>query len=229
MKGARGLSASAPWASLGHSDGTPWPRRAPFLDADFAARAVIVALFTMMTVRLWNGFLATGHLTGLLLVASELLVVVLTVFRREAVFVDRAWRARLLTGLSMAGPPLVVPVTVGGLVSDGATVALSAAGLLVVVGGKLSLGRSFGLLPANRGIVSRGLYRVVRHPIYLGYVVTHAAFLAANPSVGNAAVLVAADAALLLRAREEERTLVRDREYAAYCRRVKWKVLPGIY
>jgi protein-S-isoprenylcysteine O-methyltransferase Ste14 len=229
MKDARGLLASAPCASLGHSDETPWPSRTPFLDADFAARAVIVALFTMMTVRLWNGFLATGHLTGLLLVASELLVVVLTVFRRAAVFVDRAWRARLLTGLSMAGPPLVVPVAGGGLVSDGVTVALSAAGLLVVVGGKLSLGRSFGLLPANRGIVSRGLYRVVRHPIYLGYLVTHAAFLVANPSVGNAAALMGADAALLLRAREEERTLVRDQEYAAYCTRVRWKVLPGIY
>ena len=30
---------------------------------------------------------------------------------------------------------------------------------------KASLGRSFGLLPANRGVVVRGAYRWVRHPI----------------------------------------------------------------
>ena len=43
---------------------------------------------------------------------------------------------------------------------------------LLVEDGKLSLGRSFGLMPANRGVVSTGMYRLVRHPIYLGYLVT---------------------------------------------------------
>ena len=30
-------------------------------------------------------------------------------------------------------------------------------------------------MPANRGIVCTGIYRVVRHPIYLGYSITHVA------------------------------------------------------
>ena len=59
---------------------------------------------------------------------------------------------------------------------------ISAVGLIVVIVGKMSLGRSFGLMPANRGIVSTGLYRVVRHPIYLGYLITHVGFVAANPT-----------------------------------------------
>ena len=76
--------------------------------------------------------------------------------------------------------------------------------------GKLSLGRSFGLLPANRGIVSTGMYRLVRHPIYLGYLVTHVAFLFAHPTVWNLALLVLADCALCVRAVLEERSLLRD-------------------
>ena len=58
----------------------------------------------------------------------------------------------------------------------------SVIGLAIVIAGKMTLGRSFGLMPANRGIVSSGVYRIVRHPIYLGYLITHVAFIFANPS-----------------------------------------------
>ena len=67
-------------------------------------------------------------------------------------------------------------------------------------------------MPVNRGIVCRGVYRVMRHPIYAGYLVTHAAFLAAHPTGWNLLlVLLASDTALLVRATYEERTLMRSR------------------
>ena len=77
--------------------------------ADSAARAVVIALFTVMAVRLGMDFMQTGRITGLLLLASEALVVVLTVFRRVPALVDRTARARVLTAVSMLGPPLVSP------------------------------------------------------------------------------------------------------------------------
>ncbi len=55
-----------------------------------AKRILIVALFTLMAVRIGADFLETGRLTGLLLLASEALVVVLTVFRRAPAVVDRS-------------------------------------------------------------------------------------------------------------------------------------------
>lgn len=197
--------------------------------ADLAARALIVALFTFMAYRLGMDFLQTGRLTGLLLLASEALVVMLTAFRRAPAAVDRSLLARTLTGLSMLGPMLVKPTGHAGLTPEVATVTVSAAGLLVVIAGKLSLGRSFGLMPANRGIVSSGLYKVVRHPIYLGYLLTHVAFAAANLTAWNALLLATADAALLARAVCEERTLARDEEYRAYQQIVRWRVLPGVF
>jgi protein-S-isoprenylcysteine O-methyltransferase Ste14 len=197
--------------------------------ADIAGKVAIIGLFTLMAVRLGMDFVETGRLTGLLLLASEALVVVLTVFRRAPAFVDRSLRARVLTTLSLLGPPLVDPTMVAPLAPELATVGISAAGLLVVIAGKLSLGRSFGLMPANRGIVSTGLYRVVRHPIYMGYLVTHAAFFAANPSTWNLAVLVTGDIALMARAVCEEATLARDAEYREYQTRVRWRIVPGVF
>lgn len=196
---------------------------------DLAARATIVSLVTFLAVRLLVDFLETGRLTGLLLLTSEALVVVLTVFRRPPSDVDRSLRARVLTAISLVCPPLVYPADVAALAPEAATVAVSAAGLLIVIGGKLSLGRSFGLIPANRGIVRSGLYRVVRHPIYAGYLVTHVAYLAANPSVWNLAVLVTGALALTARAVCEEATLSRDAGYRDYLSRVRWRMAPGVF
>ena len=197
--------------------------------ADSLARVFIVALFSFMAVRIGANFLETGRLTGLLLLASEGLVVVLTVFRRAPLAVDRSLRARVLTTLAMMGPPLVAPGVTSPMVADAWSALFGGIGLSVVVIGKISLGRSFGLIPANRGIVSTGLYRLVRHPIYLGYLITHVAFVAANPGPWNLLVLVISDIALLARAVCEEETLSQDPEYRAYQTRVRWRVVPGVF
>ena len=197
--------------------------------ADTCARVLIVSLFTLMAVRIGVDFVETGRLTGLLLLASETLVVVFTVIRRNPSIVDRSMRARVLTTLSMLGPPLIRPADVAALAPEVMTVVISAIGLFVVIAGKMSLGRSFGLMPANRGVVSTGVYRLVRHPIYAGYLITHIGFLAANPTIWNGAMLVLADVALLLRAKCEEQTLARDPAYRAYLGRVRWRVVPGAF
>jgi protein-S-isoprenylcysteine O-methyltransferase Ste14 len=196
---------------------------------ELVSKAVIASLFTLLAVRLGVDYLETGRLTGLLLLASEALVVVLTLFRRAPALVDRSIRARVLTVMSLLGPLLMMPSSLSPLASEAVTVAVSAAGLAVVIAGKVSLGRSFGLMPANRGIVCTGLYKVVRHPIYMGYLITHVAFLAANPSLWNIVALVGADLALMARAVCEEATLARDAEYLDYQTRVRWRVVPGVF
>jgi protein-S-isoprenylcysteine O-methyltransferase Ste14 len=215
--------------SLGHPATRSLDRAAPRDLGEMAGKAVIVSLFTLMAVRLGIDYVETGRLTGLLLLASEALVVVLTVFRRAPAVVDRSMHARALTGMSLLGPLLMIPSSLAPLAPESVTVALSAAGLSVVIAGKVSLGRSFGLMPANRGIVCTGLYRLVRHPIYMGYLITHLAFLAANPSAWNIAALVIADLALMARAVCEEATLARAAEYREYQTRVRWRVVPGVF
>jgi protein-S-isoprenylcysteine O-methyltransferase Ste14 len=197
--------------------------------AEIFSRMAIVAMFTVLAVRLGLDYAESRRLTGLLLLASEALVVVLTVFRRPTGIVDRSPRARLLTNVSLLGPMLVGPAAAAALVPELATALLSAAGLSVVIGGKLSLGRSFGLMPANRGIVSTGLYRLVRHPIYMGYLITHVGFLLANATFWNVLIFFAADITLMIRAVYEERVLARDPAYRDYQDSVRWRVVPGVF
>jgi protein-S-isoprenylcysteine O-methyltransferase Ste14 len=195
---------------------------------ELVSKIAIVTLFSSMAMRLAQDAAQTGHITGLLLLASEGLVVALTIVRRSAGTVDRTWTARLLTMFATFGPPLVRPYSVA-FAPESVTITISAIGLAIVVLGKLSLGRSFGLIPANRGIVCSGMYRFVRHPIYLGYLLTHIGFVAANPADWNLCILAAADMALMMRAVREERTLAQDPEYRDYMQRVRWRIIPGVF
>jgi len=196
---------------------------------DLIARVTIGALSTLLSINVLADFLRTGRLTGLLFLAGELLVVVLTVMRRPATIVNRSLAARLVTLVSVVGPPLLRTGEAPALAPDVVTTVLSAIGLAIAAVGKASLGRSFGLVPANRGVVVRGPYTVVRHPIYLGYLFTHVAFFAQYPNLWNAVVLLLADTALIVRALMEERVLREDAEYQGYCQRVGWHLVPGVF
>ena len=196
---------------------------------DLCARGCICVLFTLLSVNLLAQFMRTGRVTGLLLVAGESLVVVLTVARRRARFVDRSFGAAVMTTLSLAGPPMLRGADGVPLVPDAVTVIVSAIGLSLVIVGKMTLGRSFGVAPANRGVVVRGPYSFVRHPIYTGYLITHLGFLVANPTTWNLAIIVVGDTALIVRALMEERVLSSDVEYQGYCQRVGWHLVPGVF
>jgi len=197
--------------------------------SDFIARAVVGSLFALLSINLVADFARTHRATGLLLLVSEALVVVLTIVRRRARLVDRSPEAAIATAISLVGPSLVRVSGASGLFPDAVTMIVSAVGLIVVIAGKLTLGRSFGIAPANRGVVVAGPYGFVRHPIYAGYLVTHAAFACAYPTPWNLAVLVVSDAGLIFRALCEERVLARDRTYQIYCRRVAWHLVPGVF
>jgi protein-S-isoprenylcysteine O-methyltransferase Ste14 len=197
--------------------------------ADLFARAVCGLLFVLLSLNLLREFMKTRHLTGLLLLVSEVLVVVFVVFRRPAQQIDRSLAARVITTISILGPPLLRAGSETPLLPDLITGAVSSAGLVLVIAAKLTLGRSFGLVPANRGVVANGPYTFVRHPVYSGYVISHLAFLAAHPTVTNIGLIVAADSALIFRALLEERTLSGDERYQSYCARVGWHLMPGIF
>lgn len=102
-------------------------------------------------------------------------------------------------------------------------------GQLVYVGALFSLNRSFGVVAANRGVKTGGLYRVVRHPVYAGLIVSNGAFVLQNLSALNLALFVLFFTLTLMRIVEEERVLCRDADYAGYTRRTRWRVLPLVY
>jgi protein-S-isoprenylcysteine O-methyltransferase Ste14 len=196
---------------------------------DLFARFVVAVLFVLLSINLSSDFVHTHRVTGLLMLVSEALVAVLTIVRRRTGTVDRSAGATVVTLMSVMGPSLLRTVAGPGLFPDSLTALLSAVGLLVVIAGKITLGRSFGLVPANRGVVIAGPYTLVRHPIYAGYLISHVAFACAYPTAWNISVLVVTDVALVLRALCEERVLAADLKYQMYCRRVAWHLVPGVF
>jgi protein-S-isoprenylcysteine O-methyltransferase Ste14 len=81
----------------------------------------------------------------------------------------------------------------------------------------LALGRCFGVLPEARGLVQRGPYRFVRHPVYLGEITALAGLTLAAPAARNLALLGVLVAAQIARARFEERALTEALpDYASY-------------
>jgi len=102
-------------------------------------------------------------------------------------------------------------------------------GMILQIIGMLSLNRSFGIVPANRGIRTGGLYRFVRHPLYLSYTIAYLGFVINQPSYLNLVVYLSALLLWILRLLAEERLLLRDESYRAYALRVRYRLIPGVF
>ncbi|MBN1647164.1 MAG: isoprenylcysteine carboxylmethyltransferase family protein [Spirochaetales bacterium] len=111
---------------------------------------------------------------------------------------------------------------------------LMTAGLLIRVLSMHTLGRYYSpLLFVNneQPLIEHGLYRLVRHPIYLGDVLF---FFAVGPAVSNylvfAVVFLPALPAYMVRIQQEEKMMIASMgdKYSAYMKRTK-KLLPFVY
>jgi len=91
-----------------------------------------------------------------------------------------------------------------------------------------SLGRSFGLVPANRGVKVKGMYAYVRHPLYASQLLFYCAFILGHFSPRSLAVLIGIFLGLYLRAKAEEKFLSKDPLYEEYLRTVRYRFMPGI-
>jgi protein-S-isoprenylcysteine O-methyltransferase Ste14 len=190
---------------------------------DGAERIAIVVLYIMLVHR-FVGDLAAKP-ANILFIISEGLIAVMVLLRRGTEEISLRpvdW----LTGVMGTALPMLYQPTGGGW-SGGAM--LMAAGLLISLGAKLSLRRSFGVVAANRGVKRSGLYAAVRHPMYLGYLVTYVGAFALNPSAWNAVLLSVWLVFEVLRIFAEERILMQDEAYREHAAKVKFRLIPGIW
>ena len=81
----------------------------------------------------------------------------------------------------------------------------------------------------NRGVISRGPYRFIRHPAYVTKCTAWWLEHLPTMTITKAFFLTLLCCVYALRAWTEERHLSMDPEYRAYKRKVPWVILPGVY
>jgi protein-S-isoprenylcysteine O-methyltransferase Ste14 len=92
-----------------------------------------------------------------------------------------------------------------------------------------NLRHSFAIFPARRAIVRTGLYRLVRHPAYLGEYAMACACALAGAHIWSWACLLLLAPLLVLRIVQEEQLLLQDTAYAAYAQQTRWRLLPWLW
>ena len=199
------------------------------VDLDIVEKFLVATFMAVLAARMVPVALATGALPPLLLIASEGLVVVFILLRRPTQDISRR-REDWMIGLAGTLLPLLAIAPQGSPVAPMRICeAIMLAGFALQLSAKLTLRRSFGVVAANRGVKASGPYRLVRHPMYAGYLLTQIGFLMSGPALWNFAIY---GATLLIQVRRivaEERVLGLDDAYRAFAGKVRYRLVPGLF
>lgn len=192
-------------------------------------RGFLAALFAHFAYLMLQSYQEWHDVGMILLIISESIAVALIMSRRLSNTLSTQPFDWVFAFAGTAAPLLAMPAAASTFVPANISVGFILAGLCVQISAKVILWRSFGLVPANRGIKISGLYRIVRHPMYAGYFLTHIGFMLGFPSARNVLLYFMALAIQIVRISREERILRQDPAYRDYAARVRYRLLPGIF
>lgn len=202
-----------------------------FLTTPWVDKTIALVAITPNVIELYHRY-TDVNLSFVRAVAGiqTIILVITMVFRRAPVRVTpNPWywllafvaTYGLIAFLAFAqrGSP-IVPIIIPGL--------LVMVSVALMIYARLTLGRSIGYVPADRGIITSGPYRFVRHPIYSGLFVTLLAFCLRAYSPLNLLLSAVLVGLFMIKSVIEESFLRGNPEYAAYMEHVRWRWLPGV-
>jgi protein-S-isoprenylcysteine O-methyltransferase Ste14 len=186
--------------------------------------AYFFGLFAYANAR---SFLENPRLSVFLIVLTESIVAIFLVIRRNPDETRHTWQTWITTTCGTLAPFLLRPIDATDDLLLGET--LQVIGFVMQIAALLYLSRSFGLLPAHRGVKSGGLYGLVRHPLYTAYLIMFLGYWINNQSLHNTAVLLAATVFMVMRIYYEEALLIKYAEYKRYASRIRWRLIPSVW
>lgn len=186
----------------------------------------VVLLFALLAIASCHQYFASRSLQSFGVLAANSLMLGLFLSRRPA---KSETLSPALWALAFAGTALPLalrPAAVSGALFAGSMLEILGTAMLIIA--LLSLRRSFAVAPGNRGIQRGGMYRLVRHPVYLSELTLLLGVVLVNPTALNTGIWICECALQLARARAEERFLAADPLYATYSAQVRYRLVPGV-
>ena len=217
-------------AGLGGIAGAPRPARS----ISISGRQGNVLLFAVTVVEL-SILLQQTDTFGVedwIYLSQHVLVLGISLGRRDPVALDQSWSTSIAVIVSYAYPYAEVAYlnwTQGHVAWSAGGVALVSFSAFLSLAALLSIGRLFGVRPALRGLATIGPYRLVRHPMYLSYILGDLGYLLEEWNVGLVVIVVVGWASLAWRICAEERVLSADPAWPAYAGRVRHRLVPGLW
>jgi len=191
-----------------------------------AGKLLLAVMYAFFLYAFIKDFVENQRLSSLLFAIVESLFLYMSVTRRPPVELSTFGPAWLFGYVGTFSPLLLSPSP---SVDTNLGPVVQVAGVILIGLAIGSLGRSFGIVAANRGVVISGMYRWIRHPMYMAYFVNIAGFMINNISLNNVAIVFVLVFAQLARIQYEEKLLRKDPVYAQYAERVRWRLIPYIY
>ena len=188
--------------------------------------AVFWLVFAIVNIRY---SIESGRVIGLGVGVLGIWSAVLFCVRRPPTLVSRSVPVWIAAYLGTFGASLLRP---GGPHSgwlDNGGLFLQGIGIVVGVVSLATLGRSLGLVPAHRGLVTSGVYGFLRHPLYASYVLADLGYLLQSPRLWNVAVLIVVGMCQVARIVSEEKLLGTDAAYRAYALQTRWRLIPRVW
>jgi protein-S-isoprenylcysteine O-methyltransferase Ste14 len=180
-------------------------------------------LFVFLAIVRVAGIIRGGfNLLGVLLFGQASLAALLMVFRRPTGLAAPKW---VQAGAWLSAILPLLFSTASESIWQGL---LPIPGLVLTLWALVSLGTTFGIAPAYRGLVTTGPYHWLRHPMYAGELLSLLGAFLGAPLPWNLIILLVFTASILWRISREESILNRN-GYAAYASIVRWRLVPRVW
>jgi len=196
---------------------------------DIVEKALIGYFFVAIVMRVVPQMRDNRAIIDCLLIVSEAAAAFLILTRRPTRNTSLRLFDWMVTAVGTTFPLLVTPSDSQPLAPIPLCVMAMAFGFSLQIAAKLTLLRSFGLVPANRGVKIGGPYKFIRHPMYAGYLLTHIGFFLVHPSFWNFAVYAIALTAQCFRLLAEERLLKQDPLYVTFMATTRYRLIPFVF
>lgn len=196
---------------------------------DFVERILVFVFYCFLFSRMVHAYLSTENTILLIFLFDQFLILFFTLIRKKAAAISIKLSDWILAVLGTLFPLLMGPIGDKPLISVEFSVSLMFFGIALHLLAKLYLRRSFGIVPALREIKVFGPYRIIRHPIYAGYILVQSGLLLSGPTIYNFVIIFMSWLLFILRINAEEKILSQDPEYQKLVKNTPYRLIPKVY